>query len=131
MNSIFYLLFSPKYYIRSYTWKCWLIDYLLRTWNFHLYGIVTVRPMFGVQRLWAGRDLYRATPALTWDLGIFGLIQRIVPFNHLLRHTRGCRGPVLTLILISVIYYDTHEDADCWSDLRTYILTRIHTDMEM
>jgi hypothetical protein len=30
--------------------------------------------MLGAQGLWAGRDLYRATPTVTWDLGLYGLI---------------------------------------------------------
>ena len=34
------------------------------------------RPMLGAQGLWAGRDLYRATPAVTWGLGFSGLIPR-------------------------------------------------------
>jgi hypothetical protein len=29
------------------------------------------RPMLGAQGLWAGRDLYRATPVVTRDLGFF------------------------------------------------------------
>ena len=47
------------------------------------------RPMLGAQGLWAGRDLYRATPAVTRDLGFSGLIRRTAPFSRLLRHTRG------------------------------------------
>jgi hypothetical protein len=57
------------------------------------------RPMLGSQGLWAGRDLYRATPAVTRDLGFTGLIQRTAPFSRLLRHTRGCGGSILTRIL--------------------------------
>jgi hypothetical protein len=34
------------------------------------------RPMLGAQGLWAGRDLYRATPALTRGLGFSSLIRR-------------------------------------------------------
>jgi hypothetical protein len=34
------------------------------------------RPMFGTQGLWAGRDLYHATPTETRDLGLYGLIQK-------------------------------------------------------
>jgi hypothetical protein len=30
--------------------------------------------MLGAQGLWAGRDLYRATPTGTRDLGLYGLI---------------------------------------------------------
>jgi hypothetical protein len=33
--------------------------------------------MFGAQGLWAGRDLYRATPTATQDLGLYGLIRKI------------------------------------------------------
>jgi hypothetical protein len=70
------------------------------------------------QSLWAGRDLYRGTPAVTRGLGFSGLVKRITPisrrlqhgrgcgkpffsesswapFNRLLRHARGCWGPVL------------------------------------
>jgi hypothetical protein len=32
------------------------------------------RPMLGTQGLWAGRNIYRATPAVTRDLGFSGLI---------------------------------------------------------
>jgi hypothetical protein len=45
------------------------------------------RLMLGTQRLWAGRDLYRATPAVTRSLSFSGLIQRTAPFSCLLRHT--------------------------------------------
>jgi hypothetical protein len=41
--------------------------------------------MLGAQGLWAGRDLYRATPAITRGLGFYGLIE-----GRLLRHKRGC-----------------------------------------
>jgi hypothetical protein len=56
-------------------------------------------PMLGAQGLWAGRDLYRTTPALTRYLGFSGLIRRTAPFSRLLRHTRGCGGSILTRIL--------------------------------
>jgi hypothetical protein len=56
------------------------------------------RPMFGAQGLWAGRDLYRVTPAVTRDLGFSGLIQKTTPFSRLLRHTRVCES-ILTRIL--------------------------------
>ena len=57
------------------------------------------RPMLGAQGLWAGRDLYRATLAVTRDLGFSGLILRTSPFSRLLRHTRGYGGSSLTRIL--------------------------------
>jgi hypothetical protein len=57
------------------------------------------RPMLGAQDLWAGRDIYRATPPVTEDLGFSGLIRRTAPFSRLLRHARGCWGPILTRIL--------------------------------
>jgi hypothetical protein len=36
---------------------------------------------------------------VTWGLGFSGLMGRTVPFSHLLRHTRGCGGSILTRIL--------------------------------
>jgi hypothetical protein len=58
------------------------------------------RPMLGAQGLWAGRDLYRATPAMTPSLSFSGLIRRTAPFSRLLQHTRGCGGSILTPILM-------------------------------
>jgi hypothetical protein len=45
--------------------------------------------MLGAQGLWAGRDLYRATPTctVTRGVGFSGLIRRTAPFSCLLRHT--------------------------------------------
>jgi hypothetical protein len=34
------------------------------------------RPILGTQGLWTGRDLYRATPTATRDLGLYGLIRK-------------------------------------------------------
>jgi hypothetical protein len=50
----------------------------------------------------AGRDLDRATPAVTLGLGFSDLIRRTAPFSRLLRHTRGCGGPILTRILMGL-----------------------------
>jgi hypothetical protein len=85
----------------------WLIDYLwfyvplknfALIWRRHhcRWRTAKFRPMLGAQGLWAGRDLYRATPAVTRDLGCSGLIRRTVPFSRLLQHTRGCGGSILT-----------------------------------
>jgi hypothetical protein len=94
------------------TWRLidWLIDYLrfyvpLKNfsllWRRHYcrWRAAKFRPMLGAQGLWAGRDLYRATPTVTRDLGFSGLIRRTAPFSRLLRHTRGCGGSILTRIL--------------------------------
>jgi hypothetical protein len=54
--------------------------------------------MRGAQGLWAGRDLYRATPAVIRNLGFTGLIRRTAPFSRLVRHTRGCGRSILTQI---------------------------------
>jgi hypothetical protein len=92
----------------------WLIDYLrfyvpLKNisliWRRHHYRWRTAkfRPVLGAQGLWAGRDLYRATPAVTRDLGFSGLIRRTAPFSRLLRHTRGCGGSILTRILTGTL----------------------------
>jgi hypothetical protein len=88
----------------------WLIDYLLfyvplknisLIWRRHHYWwrAAKFRPMLHAQGLWAGRDLYRATPAVARGLGFSGLIRRTTPFSRLLRHTRGCGGSILTRIL--------------------------------
>jgi hypothetical protein len=88
----------------------WLIDYLgfyVPLKNFSLiwrrhhcrWRATKFRPMLDAQGLWAGRDLYRATPAVTRDLCFFGIIRRTAPFSRLLRHTRGCGGSILTRIL--------------------------------
>jgi hypothetical protein len=87
----------------------WLIDYLrfyvpLKNisliWRRHHYRwrAAKFRPMLGAQGLWAGRDLYHATPAVTRDLSFSGLIWGTAPFSRLLRHTRGCGGSILTRI---------------------------------
>jgi hypothetical protein len=88
----------------------WLIDYLrfyVPLKNFSLiwrrhhcrWRAAKFRLMLGAQGLWAGRDLYRATLAVTRGLGFSGLIRRTAPFSRLLRHTRGCGGSILTQIL--------------------------------
>jgi hypothetical protein len=52
--------------------------------------------MLGAQDLCAGRDLYRATPAVT-GVSIFPVSSE--GFSTLLRYTRRCGGPILTQIL--------------------------------
>jgi hypothetical protein len=64
-----------------------------------------IRPILGAQGLWAGRDLYRATLTVTRGLGFPCLIRRTAPFSRLLRHTRGCGGPILTRILTGRKFY--------------------------
>jgi hypothetical protein len=62
--------------------------------------------MLGAQGLWAGRDLYRATLAVTRGLGFSGLIRRTAPFSRLLRHARGCWLPILTRILKGTLIWN-------------------------
>jgi hypothetical protein len=91
----------------------WLIDYLLfyvplksfsLLWKRHhcRWRAAKFRSMLGAQGLWAGRDLYRATPTATRGLGFSGLIRRAAPFSRLLRHAWGRGGPILTRILTGV-----------------------------
>ena len=71
--------------------------------------------MLGAQGLGAGRDLFRATPVVTWGLGFSGLIRRTAPLSRLLRYTRGCGGSILPRILtglLSVAFYDTQGDVE-------------------
>jgi hypothetical protein len=72
-----------------------------RKWRRHHYRrrAEIFRPMLGAQGLWAGRDLYRAVPAVTRDLGFSGLIRRTAPFSRLLQHTRGCGRSIPIRIL--------------------------------
>jgi hypothetical protein len=93
----------------------WLIDWLILFYvpleNFALiiYGGVTIagqgppkfRPMFGAQGLWARKNLYHVTSAVTWDLGFTGLNRRPAQLSHLLRQVKRCWGRILTRILPS------------------------------
>jgi hypothetical protein len=62
------------------------------------------RPMLGAQGLWAGRDLYRATSVVTWELSFSGLIRRTAPFSRLLRYTMG-RGVNVLYMHIRLLRY--------------------------
>jgi hypothetical protein len=68
------------------------------TWTCHYcrWRAVKVRPMLGAPGLWAGRYLHRATPSVTRDLTISGLIRRTALLSRLLRHTRGYGRSILT-----------------------------------
>ena len=86
--SVFLVSFEwPPHSITSYCW--WRAGKL--------------RPMLGIQGLWAGKDLYCATYPVTRGLSFPSLVQWTAPFSHLLRHARGggrgCRGNILTRIL--------------------------------
>jgi hypothetical protein len=108
---------SPSQPLWTIIWTLlidWLIDYLrfyVPLKNFSLiwrrhhcpWRAAKFRPMLGAQGLWAGRDLYRATSAVTRDLGFFGLIRRTASFSRLLRHTRGCGESILTRILTGIV----------------------------
>jgi hypothetical protein len=113
--------------------------FFLLIWRSHHYRwrAAKYRSMLGAQGLWAGRDLYRAIPAVTRDLGFSDLIRRTAPFSqllkdykdmwriysnpdpygspisHLLRHTRGCWGSILTRILMG---------DELWGKMRTLCL---------
>ena len=75
--SVFPVSFEwPPHLITSYCW--WRAGKL--------------RPMLGIQGLWAGKDLYCATYAVTRGLSFPSLVQWTAPFSHLLRHARGVQG---------------------------------------
>jgi hypothetical protein len=91
MKQICHILWCPLFRFHwdiSSGHNCdWLIDYLrfyvpLKNisliWRRHhcRWRAAKFRPMLGAQGLWAGRDLYRATPAVTRGLGFSGLIRR-------------------------------------------------------
>jgi hypothetical protein len=71
--------------------------------------------MLRTQAFCAGRDLFRATPAVTLGLGFYDLIRRTAPFSRLLRHTMRCGGSFPTLIITyphSVASYDIQGDVE-------------------
>jgi hypothetical protein len=82
-------------------------------WRSHYYRWLTAkfRPMLGAQGLWAGKELYRATPAVTQTLGFSGIVWKTAPFSRLLWHTRGCGWSILTRILTS-FWKQSSVDAD-------------------
>jgi hypothetical protein len=54
----------------------------LLIWIRHHWRVAKVRPLLCAQGLWAGRDLYRATLAVTRDLGFSGLIRTTAPISR-------------------------------------------------
>jgi hypothetical protein len=105
-----------------------LIDYLMfyvpiknisLIWRNHhcRWRAAKFRPMLGAQGHWAGRDIYRATPAVTRDLGFPGLIRRTTPFCDSVASydTQGMWR----------IYYnpDPHGSPVPWSWMRSYPLS--------
>jgi hypothetical protein len=90
----------------------WLIDYLrfyVPLWiliisliwrRYHCrWTAAKYKPMLGTQGLRAGKDLYRATPAVTRGLGFSGLIQRTAPISRFLQHAWWYGGPILTQVI--------------------------------
>jgi hypothetical protein len=55
-------------------------------WRRHhcLWKAANFGPMLGAQGIWAGRDLYRATPAVTWGLGFVIAFWIMITFCTLL-----------------------------------------------
>jgi hypothetical protein len=103
----------------------WLIVYCFRScqnlnlsliWRYCRWRVAKFRFMLRArQGLWAGRDLYHATPGVIRGLGFSGLTWKTASISRLLRHTRGCGGSILTRIVTgphSVASYDTQWDAE-------------------
>jgi hypothetical protein len=121
MDAIVTWYFKANHYNTASIHQYWLIDYLLfcvtlqnLSFNWrryhYLWKAAKFKPTLGAQDLWAGRDLYRVTPAVTRGLDFFGLIQKTAPFSHLLRHARCCWGLLLTRILTC-----PHSVAPCYT----------------
>jgi hypothetical protein len=62
-----------------------------------------------VKGAWEGKDIYRATPAVTWGLGFSGFIRRTTPFSRQLHKGYGEPTRILTGTH-SVASYDTQGD---------------------
>jgi hypothetical protein len=95
----YYLLFCVMHNNISFVWICH--HYRWRATKFRL--------MLGAWGFWAGRDLYRATPALTRALGFSSLIRRTAPLSRLSRYTRVCGGPILTRIAMGNFCREIHK----------------------
>jgi hypothetical protein len=114
-------LFATSWTITWSTLTDWLFTVLRPAQEFFTYmetSPLAVKgfKMLAYARRWGplsrgGGGLYRATPALTQDLGISGLIRRTAPFSRLLRHTRGCGRPILTRILTLTAPTYTNTDS--------------------
>jgi hypothetical protein len=98
---------SEEYFFFNINTSDWLIDYLLfyvplknisLIWRRHhcWWRAAKFRPMLGALGLWAGRDLYCATPTVTRGLRFSGLIRRTTTFSRLFRNAWGRGGPILT-----------------------------------
>jgi hypothetical protein len=90
-------------------------QYFLHIWRQRHYRWRTTmfRSMLRNQGLWAGRDFYGATPAVTRDLSFSIVIQRTVPFGLHLWHKRGCGESILIRILTGPNLYYLHY-CDWW-----------------
>jgi hypothetical protein len=106
----FYGRYIEPYVVEFFHTNNWLIDWLRfyvplenfsLIWRRHHYRwrAAKFRSLLGAQGLWAEKDLYRATPAVTQNLGFSGLIRRTAPSSRLLLHTWECGRSILTLIL--------------------------------
>ena len=66
----------------------WFVEYVFESClrKFHSYvgeWLQNVRHCLALRRGWAGRDLYRAIPSITWNLCFHGFIQRSAIFSRL------------------------------------------------
>jgi hypothetical protein len=135
LSMMWHYVIRPLMALFSYTGSFTVLHCI---WKHHhcQWRAAKFRLMFGAQGLWAGRDLYCATPNVTCMMGprLFrsfpkdrpilspSLTSKMMlstypksdphrsPFSRLLWHTRGCWRPVLTLILMgphSDTSYDT------------------------
>jgi hypothetical protein len=86
------------------------------------------RRRLGAQGFWAGRDLYRATPTATRNLGFSGPIQITAPFSPLLRHTKGCGGPILTQIFTGLIWMMHRQNVRyiCFKKCRLLLIVKTY-----
>jgi hypothetical protein len=118
-----------------YTYIHWLIIYSFtsRSRIFHWYGDVTIAGeglQISVLRAPEQGGVF-IVPHLLWvtrDLGFSGLIRGTAPCSHLLRHTRGCGGSILTRILTGVyIYMYSYAlyDTQCMTDIQPYVLLSV------
>jgi hypothetical protein len=101
-------------------------------WRRHHYWwrAAKFRPMLDAQGLWAGRDLYRARPAVTRGLGFSGLIRRTAPFSRLLRHAKGYGESTCILTRILTSFFLSEIDRYRHSNVRLRLRNALYRSVQ-
>ena len=94
--------------------RCWFVCCLLfkneLIWrNLHFMTTKDWTFKAHARHLWAGRDVYRATPAVARGLGFYSLIRKTVPDTRLFTTSMEYRELILTRIPTGLIMKSTNS----------------------